>query len=139
MPEDRPRADIAAEIVGLLRQDGVRTWPASEWEDCDAHVLGSSLVVGDLVTSTHPEGTVQVRVRRHLRVWRAVGLAAVVLGIAAIGLSSVLPSSGAMASEWEALELLVAGSVGIYVLGAAGRGWWRTGPGLRRRIRGAAV
>ena len=138
LPADRPRADIAADIVGLLRQEGIRAWPASEWEACDAHVLGSSLVVGDVVTSGHPHGTVQVRVRTRIRTPRAVGLAAVILAVVTVDRLSVLPF-GAMASGWRAFELGVTSAVAAYVVSAALRGWWRTGPGLRRRIRRVAA
>jgi glycosyltransferase involved in cell wall biosynthesis len=138
VPADRPRADIAIGIVGLLRQDRVRTWPASEWEECDAHVLGSSLVVGDLVTTGHPEGTVQVRVRPRLRRDRALALAFGIAAVVAIDRLSVLPA-GPMAPHWNALESFLTASVTVYVLAAVLRGWWRTGPGLRRRVRGMAA
>ena len=138
VPADRPRADIAAGIVGLLRQDGMRAWPASEWEACDAHVVGSSLVVGDLVTSGHPEGTVQVRVRTRMRTQRAMGLAAVILLVVTVDRLSILPF-GTMASGWRAFELCITSAVAAYVVSAGLRGWWRTGPGLRRRIRRVAT
>ena len=138
LPADRPRADVAARIVDLLRQERVRTWPASEWEDCDAHVRGSSLIMGELVTTSHPEGTVQLRVRPRLRVQRAMGLVLVILAVVAVDRLSILPS-GAMASDWEALEALLTASAAAYVVGAALRGWWRTGPGLRRRVRRMAA
>ena len=137
VPADRPRPEVAAGIVGLLRQERVRTWPATEWEDCDAHVRGSSLVVGDLVTSACPEGTVQVRIRRRLRLRRVLGLALVMVGVVAVdGLSVV--SFGPMAPEWEALEAFITGSIVVYIIAAGLRGWWRTGTGLRRRLRRAA-
>ena len=138
VPADRPRADIAAGIVSLLRQQRVRTWPASEWEGCDAHVLGSSLVVGDLVTTGHPQGTVQVRFRPRLRHDRALALVLAITAVLAVDRLSVLPS-GPMAPHWNALETFVTAAVTVYALAAVLRGWWRTGPGLRRRVRGMAA
>jgi glycosyltransferase involved in cell wall biosynthesis len=134
VPADRPRAEIAAGIVGFLRLNRMHTWPASEWEACDAHVLGSSLVVGDLVTTSHPEGAVQVRVRPRLRTTRALGLILGILAVVAIDRLSILPS-GRMAADWQAFEAFFTVAVVVYVVSAAVRGWWRTGPGLRRRVR----
>jgi O-antigen biosynthesis protein len=113
--EDRPRVELAMGIVTELRRAGMRAEPPTGWEDHDARLAGSFLVVGDLVTSSHPVGYVQVRVRRRLRLWplAAGGLAAAIVALVA----------------WVPGALLV-------VLGALdlGRGWWRTGPFVRRRL-----
>jgi hypothetical protein len=67
LPEDRPRADLAAALVAELRRTGMRVLPATGWEPYDARLIGSTLVLGELVTSGHPVGYVQVRVRRRAR------------------------------------------------------------------------
>jgi glycosyltransferase involved in cell wall biosynthesis len=120
LPADRPRADLAAGIVADLRRAGLRVLPATGWEDRDARLIGSSLVFGDLVTSAYPEGAVQVAVRRRLR-WRRLVPAALL--IAAVG----------------AAAPLVAAPLAALAVVQLGRGWWRTGPLVRRVLRAAAV
>jgi hypothetical protein len=61
--EDRPRADLAAALVDALRRRGIRTEYPSGWEDYDARLSLSPFADGELQTSSHPEGFVQVRVR----------------------------------------------------------------------------
>ena len=60
---DRPRPQLVAELVDQCRGARVRVLPTTEWEDHDAHVSGSVLVKGELVTSSHPPGWIQIRVR----------------------------------------------------------------------------
>jgi O-antigen biosynthesis protein len=84
VPEDRPRADLAAALVGALRCRGIRATYPSGWEDYDARLLLSPLVYGDLQTSSHPEGFVQIRIRTRprwppLAVTLGAGLAATLL------------------------------------------------------------
>ena len=118
LEEDRPRVELATAIVTELRRAGLRVEPPTGWEDHDARLFGSFLVVGDLVTSAHPPGFVQVRVRQRLR---PVAL----LGGTAAGLLVV-----AAAEPAPAVLLAV-----LAVLDAA-RGLWRTGPLVRRVING---
>ena len=115
LTEDRPRVDLASQIITELRRAGMRVEPPSGWEDHDARVFGSFLVVGDLVTSSHPPGYVQVRVRRRLRP------APLVAGFVAASVVAVV--------AWVPAAVLV-------TLGALDtlRGWWRTGQFVRRRI-----
>jgi len=119
LAETGPRAELAATMLTVLRRNGIRVSAAGPWEDYDALLFGSSLVVGELVTSAHPQGSVQVRVRRRLR-W---GPAALVLGVAG-------------------LVALVQFTVGALVLAAAGaevaRGMWCTGARARQAVRAAA-
>jgi O-antigen biosynthesis protein len=61
--EDRPRAALAAAVVHALRRVGIRAVPASGWDDHDGRLYLSPLVRGELQTSSHPVGYVQVRVR----------------------------------------------------------------------------
>ena len=63
VPEDRPRADLAAGLVSALRAHGIRALPSSGWEDYDARLVLSPFAYGELQTSSHPEGFVQIRVR----------------------------------------------------------------------------
>jgi O-antigen biosynthesis protein len=80
LPADRPRAQLAADLVGDLRRAGVPVAVPSGWEDHDALLIGSWLVVGELVTTSHPVGCVQLRVKPRIRVPRlAVGAASTVL------------------------------------------------------------
>jgi O-antigen biosynthesis protein len=69
VPEDRPRSEFAASLVEALRCRGIRALHPTGWEDCDARLLLSSCVYGELQTSSHPEGFVQVRIRPRLRRW----------------------------------------------------------------------
>lgn len=115
LPEDRPRADVAAAVVGLLRRGGLRTVPAGEWDDYDARVMASTFVAGRLMTSSHPPGTVQIRVRRRLATGRAVLLVA---AAAVLSVFDVVPAA-----------LLV-----LCGVGDTAWGWWRTGPFARRLI-----
>jgi hypothetical protein len=85
------------------------------WEDFDALVHGSALITGRLVTSAHPEGSMQLRIDRRVRRWR---LAVLVAAIAA--LATATPQA----------------AFGLAVIGAleTARGIWRTGPGVRAVI-----
>jgi hypothetical protein len=84
VPDDRPRSELAAALVERLRRHGIRAIHPSGWEDYDARLLLSGLVYGDLQTSSHPEGFVQVRIRvrpraQPLGVAIAAGTAAIVI------------------------------------------------------------
>jgi glycosyltransferase involved in cell wall biosynthesis len=82
VPDDRPRSELAAAIVEALRRRGIRAMHPSGWEDYDARLLLSRAMYGDLQTSCHPEGFVQVRIRMRPR-RRSLGL------VGALGLASV--------------------------------------------------
>jgi hypothetical protein len=73
--EDRPRSEFAAAFIEALRARGLRVNAPSGWEDCDARLLLSQMVAGELQTSSHPEGYVQVRIRPSLR-WQPVAASA---------------------------------------------------------------
>jgi hypothetical protein len=88
VPEDRPRAELAAALVSALRVRGIRAMPSSGWEDYDARLLLSAFAYGDLQTSSHPEGFVQVRIRMRPRRRRLTG--AVLVAIAAALISPLL-------------------------------------------------
>jgi len=84
VPEDRPRAEFADVLVGEVRRAGFRVLPSSGWDDHDGRVLASTLVTGDLQTSSHPEGFIQVRVRRRLRLGRLGALLGAALSTAIV-------------------------------------------------------
>jgi hypothetical protein len=119
VPLDRPRAEVVEALVTALHLRGVTVCAATGWEDHDARLLGSLLVDGRLVTSAFPEGCVQLRVDRRIRLLRgaAAGAAVAVLGLT------------------HPVAALAAVAVAAFDLG---RGWWRLGPGVRRTVRGLA-
>jgi glycosyltransferase involved in cell wall biosynthesis len=119
LANDRPRAETAAGIVDALRRARLRVLPATGWEDHDGEVIASSLVLGELVTSGHPVGYVQVRVRRRLRPVRFA--AAVVVSVT---LTFVTPAAGLVVAGIACLELA--------------RGMWRSGPMIHRVIAASA-
>lgn len=112
VPEDRPRAQFAADLVGDLRRAGFAVAVPSGWEDHDATLVGSWLVLGELVTSSHPVGYVQLRVRKRLRLSRT---AAAFLGVAVVALAA--PILGAVCAAVVLTDLV--------------RGWHRTGGPVR--------
>jgi hypothetical protein len=72
--------------------------PASGWEDYDARVVGSLLVEGELVTSAHPIGSVQMKVRRRFRRGPALATAA---GVCLLSLASIWAGAAAIvATAW---------------------------------------
>jgi nucleotide-binding universal stress UspA family protein len=113
MPEKRPRPELAENIVQRLRRAGMRVVPPTGWEPYDALVMSSALVGAELVTSAHPPGWVQLRVRRYLR-WKPA-----LLVCGAAGLASLTDVRVALG-----LALLAAANIAV--------GAWRTGPGLHR-------
>lgn len=129
LPADRPRQEIAAAVVEVARNAGLATSLASEWSACDAHVVGSRLLVADVVTSAHPPGTIQLRVRRRLRLRPLAAL------LALLAVLTVVPFAGASSGvPMMAAAALVAGAAEQLAIG-----WWRTGPSLRRAVRSAAA
>ncbi len=120
MPESQPRPQLAENLVQLVRRAGMRVVPPTGWEPYDALVLASVLVGAELVTTAHPPGWLQLRVRRYLRVKPAL-LTTAVLGVAALA------------------DVRLAVAFGIACVANIALGMWRTGPGLRRVLmRGGA-
>ena len=118
--EDRPREQFASIVVTTLRLAGFRLVPPTGWEDHDARLRASCLIWGDLITSSHPVGYVQVRVRLGVR-WRLVAL----LAVASALLATVQP--------------MAASILGLGILGNAALGWWRIGPRFRTALRRAST
>ena len=91
VPEDRPRSELAAALVSALRARGIRALPSSGWEDYDARLLLAAFAYGELQTSSHPEGFVQVRIRTRPRIRRLTVAVALIVAAA-----SVTPVLGAL-------------------------------------------
>ncbi len=109
----RPRPEVAETVVQLLRRAGLRVVPPTGWESYDALVLASALVGAELVTSAHPPGWLQLRLRRFIRPKPALLLAAII--------------SVAALTDARLAIVLAAAAVANLALG-----WWRTGPGVNR-------
>jgi glycosyltransferase involved in cell wall biosynthesis len=116
LADDRPRADLAAQLVARLRRGGIRVALAGEWDDHDARLVGSQLVIGELITSSHPPGTVQLRIRRKLARRRLLLLVTACAALAAAD----HPAIGAVGLTLGCLDLAW--------------GWWRTGFRAHRLI-----
>jgi O-antigen biosynthesis protein len=76
VPADRPRAELAAALIDSLRRRGIRVVEPSAWEDYDARLPLSALMLGELQTSNYPEGFTQVRIRMRPRAWPIAATAA---------------------------------------------------------------
>ncbi len=120
LPATGARAEVADAVGDVLRRTGRRVRPVTGWEDHDGRYGASWLVDGSIVTSGHVEGTVQVRVDAHLRTGPALLSAASVLAVATVSTPLAVVLATALA-------------------GVLARGWWRAGPGARRRIEAVVV
>jgi hypothetical protein len=120
LPGTTSRVELVAAIVNSLRLSGLRIVTATGWEDYDARILGSVSLRGDLITSAHPVGCVQLRVRRRPR-WLVLGAVAAVLALIAV------------VSPWVTVGLLGAVIIDALV------GVWRTGGRVRRVIAARAA
>ncbi len=119
-PLDRPRSEIAAALIGHIRLAGLRVIAGTGWEEYDARVIGSTLVSGDLVTSAHPPGCVQIRLSPRLRRWNVLAL------LAAIAL--LMPVAPALAL-----------ALAVVSLGESARGVRRLRAVFRRTVAAEAV
>jgi hypothetical protein len=109
--EDRPRSALAAGLVSALRARGIRALPSSGWEDYDARLLLSAFTYGELQTSSHPEGFVQIRIRTRPRMRRlTAGVALIVAAAWVVPVLGVLVLAPALS--------LVKGAVDAYRLPA---------------------
>jgi GT2 family glycosyltransferase len=116
-PADRDRAALATALIAHLRGGGLRVVAASGWDDHDARIAGGAFVCGEILTSEHPAGCIQVRVRRRVHRWALV--------VAAIGAGMAFTVSGAAFAAVVATAVL-----------AALEGLWRTGPLVDRLLTG---
>ena len=120
LPEDRPRAELVPLIVRVLRGAGYKVFGTTGWEDHDGEIIGSRLLRGQLLTSCHPHGSVQMRVR--LRVRRI-----------AAAFTIVVTATAAIAVGLPLAETIVGVAAIDSLIGAC-----RLGPRLRRAVRDAA-
>ncbi|HEX4862601.1 MAG TPA: glycosyltransferase [Acidimicrobiales bacterium] len=116
-PADGMRDRFVATLIGRADLGNGRLRAAGGWADHDASLKGSVLVSGKLISSDHPVGWVQLRVRRSVR---RPPLAALVLGAAI--LAAIQPPA--------AVALCVLGFID------AARGYWRSGALIRRLTKG---
>ena len=121
LPHDRPRRELVPAIAMAARRAGLRVSGVTGWEDHDGRLTGSALIGGELVTSAHPQGAVQVRVRLRPHGRR---MAAALLSTLAVA-ASLGPAFGAGIAISMALDCLLAG--------------YRLGPRFRRAVRAAAI
>jgi hypothetical protein len=119
-PFDGSRAELAAAAVNALQLAGLPVSPGSGWEDFDGRLSGGLFVLADLVTSDHPKGWVQLRIRRGLR-WRAATIALAVTVMAAF------------------IDPLLSLILFAAVLVETCRGLWCTGSRVRRVLVKAAA
>jgi glycosyltransferase involved in cell wall biosynthesis len=115
----RPRADLAAAVIARLRASGIHVRQATAWEDHDARIAAGPLLRGEILTSEHPAGCVQVRVRRRVKALSVLTAAAMV-------------TLSALVSE----ALCVVVTCAVLVSGVWGL--WRTGPAFRRALSGVS-
>jgi hypothetical protein len=120
VPDDRPRAELAAAAIDEIRRRGVRALASSGWDDYDARLRLSGTVFGDLQTSSHPVGWAQVRIRPRLRV-RPLALVAVVTVL----LATTAPPLAAI--------------LAVFAGGSVVRGLWRANRLLARTFARSAA
>ena len=99
-PDVDGRPALVARLVSALRTSGIRVLVPSGWEAYDARLVSGLLIAGDLVSSGHPEGCVQVRVVPRLRARRSALAALLVAAALLVG-----PVPGALAGAIVAADL----------------------------------
>jgi hypothetical protein len=118
---DRPRVELVLDLVDALRRGGLRMRTASSFVEHDASGLASLLVRAELLTSAHPVGWVQIRIRR-LPAWPIVIMTAL--------LAVMLCVSGE--------PTLIVGLLAVAVLADIAIGFVRSGPMARRALERAS-
>jgi glycosyltransferase involved in cell wall biosynthesis len=84
VPEDRPRVKLISALLNELAASPMRASPATSWDAHDIHLLGSFLLTAHLVSSSHPPGWVQIKLRTGLRWWLVAPLAVACVVIACV-------------------------------------------------------
>jgi hypothetical protein len=110
-----PRDEMMAGLVRQFREGHLVVVAPTGWEDHDCRVMASTLVTGDVISSSHVPGTVQIRIRTRLRI-------AVLAGFV------VLAAIAAIATPAAAVVVLLAAAVEL------ARGLWCTRFVLPRTI-----
>ena len=105
--EDRPRAEVTAAAVDHLRRAGMRVEISTGWDDHDARLVLGPFLCGRLVSSSHPVGSVQFRVRLRPRPARLALAAGLVVALAAL-LPVAAPVAAVAAGVELGREILVA-------------------------------
>jgi GT2 family glycosyltransferase len=82
LPMHGSRADLMTNLMAHLRHSGLQVAPPTGWEDHDFKIVGSLLVTGDVLSTSHIAGAVQIRVRLRPRVVPILGLLALMAGVA---------------------------------------------------------
>ena len=118
-PSPGERAEVTEAAVAVLQRSGFRVAPGNGWTDFDARIRSGPFAIGDLMTSGHVQGWVQLWVRRRLR-WRATVAFLVLLVLLA------------------ALSPLVAAVVLAVGISEMARGLWWVSVGVRCCLEDAA-
>ena len=113
-PDVSPRDELVRAVLATLRNCGFSIRTSTGWDDYDARLLGSLTVCADLFTVSAPAGVVQLHFRRRPRRALFAGLA--LLGIAV------------------ALSATFAFMLGAVLIVGIARGFWKTGPAVRRAL-----
>jgi hypothetical protein len=113
------RAEVTAAAISVLQRAGLRVAPGNGWSDFDARIRSGPFATGELVTSGHVQGWVQLRSRPRLR-WRTTAAFVALLGLLA---------------AWSAPVAAVVLAAG---LGEMARGLWSVSAVVRRRLEEAA-
>jgi GT2 family glycosyltransferase len=113
------RAEVTAAAISVLQRAGLRVAPGNGWSDFDARIRSGPFATGELLTSGHVQGWVQLRFRPRLR-WRTTVAFVALLGLLA---------------AWSAPVAAVVLAAG---LGEMARGLWSVSAAVRRRLEEAA-
>jgi hypothetical protein len=89
-PEDRPRAEFDAAELARLRRRGFPIAPGTGWQDYDARLRAETLLHGDVVTSGHPEGSVELTLRPRLWAGRLFVVGGVALALLSVSAPAAL-------------------------------------------------
>ena len=108
------RLETARAVMDTLRRSGLAVRPSSEWEDHDGEVLGSLAIGGQVITMEWAPASIQIRVRRRLR-------------LPALCLLAVTGFVAYARPSWVVAPALITAAEAL-------RGLWRIGPALRRTV-----
>jgi hypothetical protein len=121
------RVELMGQLVRCFRERRLAVLASTGWEEYDCRVLTSTLVAGDVTSSTHIPGAVQVRVTARLRAAPFAGLlllaavaatatpVAAIIVLAATAIELIRGTWGA----WFVIPSVVVQAVGVTEPGAA--------------------
>jgi hypothetical protein len=124
-----PRVEIMSELVRYLRRHRMAVAASTGWEEHDCRVLASTLVAGDVISSAHVPGAVQIRVRTRLRPALFAGfvalavLAATATPVAAliVLLATAVELARGLWATWFVIPSMVVQAVGVVEPASAAR------------------